>query len=121
MAIYGRSGRLQQEQSLTLVAAGGILVAMNLRVAISVTLILLIGLFSFFPVPVGGGPFPSVYGPATAFRAYRAAQQLQAAVATIFLAVGSLAGILFLFSEFPVLRISDFFFSPRSAPSILRC
>lgn len=60
---------------------------MGTRALIGITLAVLIALLSVCPVPAGHGSFSSVYGPTTAFRAYRAALQLQFAFAAILFVV----------------------------------
>ena len=96
---------------------------MSLRVAICVTLILLIALLLFSPVPVGRGSFSSVYGPATTLRAYRAALQLQSVVADAFIVVLSFTKFLSSLSELSRLIAPNFDVTAplSSVSSILRC
>jgi hypothetical protein len=56
---------------------------MSARTVVCLTLVVFIALLSLCPVPFGHGPSSAVYGPATAFRAYRAALQLQFVFAAI--------------------------------------
>jgi hypothetical protein len=95
---------------------------MAFRTAICVALILLIALVSFAPVWVGHGPFSSVYGPATTFRAYRAALQLQSALAAILLVLFNFAALGSLLLESRALAAArDANISPLSVSAILRC
>jgi hypothetical protein len=55
-------------------------VVMSARTFLCLTLVILIALLLLCPLPFGHGPRSAVYGPATAFRAYRAALQVQLAL-----------------------------------------
>jgi hypothetical protein len=102
---------------------------MSTRVAICVTLAVLIAMLALCPVPIGHGPFSTVYGPATAFRAYRAALQLQFAFAAILLLVLPFRTRAALFSlrsfrsanDCPPLEVESEDFSLLGVASLLRC
>lgn len=64
--------------------------AVILRKAVCLLLLMFILFVWFCPVPFGHGPSPVVYGPRTAFRAYRASLQLKHVVAaTVVNSVGA--------------------------------
>ena|SRR5580658_2168202 len=61
-----------------------------LRKAVCLLLLMFILFVWFCPAPFGHGPSPVVYGPRTAFRAYRASLQLKHGVAaTVVISVGT--------------------------------
>ena len=74
-------------------------VAMSVRGLICLTLITFITLVSMCPLPVGHGPRTAVYGPATAFRAYRASLQLRSAVSALLVVLTAFASLCFSRSE----------------------
>jgi len=74
-------------------------VAMSVRGLLCLTLIAFIALVSVCPLPVGHGPRTAVYGPATAFRAYRASLQLRSAVSALLVVLMAFASLCFPRSE----------------------
>jgi len=78
---------------------------MSARGLLCLTLIALIALVSMCPMPVGHGPRTAVYGPATAFRAYRASLQLRSAVSALLIVLMAVTSLCFLRSEHSELEI----------------
>lgn len=72
---------------------------MTPRSFLCLTLIILIAVVSIYPMPVGDGPRSTVYGPATAFRAHRAALQLRSAVSAALVVLTNFSSLRFSHSE----------------------